>query len=200
MDHGYILNERKYSWGLSMRITVLLAVCTAVCCTATINSALSQLQGGAAAPFTLEITTRIEGTHYGHWDFANATGTMVTSDPMVEVAIRKVNTSGGPIIRRPQHDGWYGYTCEVRDEDGNLLPPKPPNQPNGAIGIEGHTRRGAPEMQPREADIVAMNIGMYFDLSKPGTYTIQVFQHVSNDPNSRVVQSNAIKVEVLAPK
>lgn len=183
-----------------MRITVMLAVCTAVCYTAPTNSALSQQQRGGAAPFTLEITARIEGTHYGHWDFANVTGTMVTSDPMVELAIRKVNTSGGAIIRRPQLDGWYGYTYEVRDADGNLLPPKPPNEPNGAIGIEGHTRQGGPEMQPGEVDIVAMNISMDFDLSKPGIYTIQVSQHVSHDPNSRVVQSNAIKVEVLAPK
>lgn len=183
-----------------MRIPVILAVFMVASYTATIPSTLPQQQGGAPAPFTLEITASIEGTHYGHWDFANAARTVVTSDPMVEVAIRKIDTSGAPIIRRPQYDGWYGYTFEVRDENGNLLPPKPPNLSNGAIAVQGHNRRGAPEMQPGEADVVATNIGMYYDLSKPGVYLIQVSQHVSNDPNSRVVKSNVLNVQVLASK
>ena len=36
-----------------------------------------------------------------------------------------------------------------------------------------------------------------FDMSKPSIYTVQVGQHISNDPNSPEVESNIITITVL---
>jgi len=36
-----------------------------------------------------------------------------------------------------------------------------------------------------------------FDMSQPGSYTVQVGQHISNDPNSPEVESNVITITVL---
>lgn len=52
-------------------------------------------------------------------------------------------------------------------------------------------------LQPSESNIDRGDVSQAFDMSKPGTYTIQLSQHVANDPKSDVVKSNIVTITVL---
>ena len=52
-------------------------------------------------------------------------------------------------------------------------------------------------LQPGESNIDRDDVSQAFDMSNPGTSTIQLWQHVANDPKSDVVGSNIITVTVL---
>lgn len=52
-------------------------------------------------------------------------------------------------------------------------------------------------LEPGETSLVSAPLGDWFDLSRPGKYTVQVSEHVSNDPASEVIKSNIIKITVL---
>jgi hypothetical protein len=52
-------------------------------------------------------------------------------------------------------------------------------------------------LRPGESKIDYAQVSDWYDMTKPGTYTIQVSAHVTNDPKSDVVKSNIITVTVL---
>lgn len=52
-------------------------------------------------------------------------------------------------------------------------------------------------LQPGEYNIDRDNVSEAFDMSNPGKYTIQLWQHVAKDPKSDVVKSNIFTFTVL---
>lgn len=179
-----------------MRIihTLSLLVVSGILCT---GSAISQQSGSANSPFTLEITVNhMEGDSL-HWDFANTTQKDLKAGSLVEVRVRKANRSDHDLPKSPADGGPYPYKFEIRDNQGNLLEPKVPHGwiKSGGPGL----LRGSKDMflQPGESEESSAQVSNWYDMSKPGIYTIQVLQHISNDPTSAVVQSNVIKIRVL---
>ena len=182
-----------------MRLRHLLGLVAAMCCTVLMTLAASQQLNGASAPFTLQITANPNDRVVGSWDFASTSVKTVKSGTAVEVGIRKINQTGSAIARRPQNGGAYGYHYDVRDSNGTLLSAKPRGDQRGWIKSGGPgLLRGSKEMvlEPGAKDVVSVNLSRFYDFSKPGTYTIQVSQHVSNDPNSAIVKSNIIDLTI----
>jgi hypothetical protein len=88
----------------------------------------------------------------------------------------------------------FGDEYEVRDSNGNLLPKRPINHPE--IGATGH---GWPEriVDPGQStDITGDRITGVYDLSQPGSYTIQLLRSTSADAKDSAVRSNKITVTV----
>jgi hypothetical protein len=119
---------------------------------------------------------------------------VVKNSSSITIRIRKTNITNHEINKRNEPEIIY----DIRDSDGN----KP--EPNKGYHYQGHNVAmliGTKDMvlQPGEIREDDADIGSWVDMSKPGTYTIQVSEHVSDDPNSDVVKSNIIKITVLAP-
>jgi hypothetical protein len=167
--------------------------------TASGQSEFSKQTVAADPPFKLEITANLEKGHSENWDFANSAQTVVKASSMIVVAIRKTNISNYEIDKSTHAEGFYGYYYDVRDSRGNLVGPRKPNE----VKLKGDGRGGHligtkdNVLQPGESMIGRERVDDGYDLGKPGTYTIQISQHVSNDPASEVVKSNIITVTVL---
>jgi hypothetical protein len=152
-------------------------------------------------PFKLEITANLDNGHSNVWDFANSAQTVVKAGSMIVVAVRKTNISDHEIDKGSCVGDASGYRCgghyDVWDSRGNLADPKKPRMsfigggPGHLIGTKDNV------LQPGESNIDRGNVSEAFDISKPGTYTIQLWQHVANDPRSDEVRSNIITVTVL---
>jgi hypothetical protein len=115
----------------------------------------------------------------------------------VTLRIKKTNTSDHEITKWPQTGEPFGDHIEVRDSSGALVGPRKSSGP--AIFWGGEARlSGTKDMvlQPGESKIDFARVGSWFDLRKPGTYTIQVSQHVSSDPDSAVVKSNKVTITI----
>jgi hypothetical protein len=153
----------------------------------------------APPPFKLEITANLDKAHTEIWDFANCGQTVVNFGSMVVVAVRKTNITDHEIPKRTHAGESYGYRYEVHDSAGNLLHHKNPNEVKMIGGDEGghELQNRDVVLQPGESKIDHDRISDGYDMSQPGTYTIQVSAHTSNDPKSEVVKSNIITVTVL---
>jgi hypothetical protein len=176
--------------------SLLLLACVVL--TASSRAAFSQQTGGTNAPFTLEITpNHIEGQS-DEWDFANSTEGTVKVGQMIVIGIRKTNNSNHEVFK----EFWSLGTIDVRDSNGNLVGTKLDNpdlvRPSGGRAHTAGTKDNV--LQPGEIDVtqdVLFDGREGQDMSKPGTYTVQLLEHISNDPASEIVKSNTITITVL---
>lgn len=153
-------------------------------------------------PFKLDITANLDKDHSELWDFAGTAVTIVKAGSIVVVAVRKTNISDHEINKGScVGNDASGYHCggyfEVRDSRGNLVRPREPRLmlkgggPGHLIGTKDNV------LQPGESNIDRDHVSEAFDMSKPGTYTIQLRQNIGKDLNSDVVRSNIITVKVI---
>jgi hypothetical protein len=120
------------------------------------------------------------------------------------LSIHKTNTSDHEIIKLSDAAGASGYMYDVRDSSGNIVEYKKHNNmiDGKMMTSDGENRiTGTKDMvlQPGESKVNFEPLGSWYEIDKPGTYTIQVSEHVSNDPASDVVKSNKITITVLPP-
>ena len=146
-------------------------------------------------PFTLTISYNQQNPN-----IENTANQIVKGDLWVSLRIRKTNITDHEIIKRSDAGGSFGYDYDVRDSNGNLVGPKQSNNVETISGGEERLR-GTKDMvlQPGESKIDYVPLASWFDMSKPGIYTIQVSAHITNDPASDVVKSNIITITVMAP-
>jgi hypothetical protein len=153
-------------------------------------------------PFKLNLTANLDKNHSNLWDFAGSAETIVKAGSMVVVAVRKTNISDHEIDKSScVGDDASGYHCggyyEVRDSRGNLVRPRKSGLilvgggPGHLIGTKDNV------LQPGESNINHGPVSEAFDMSKLGTYTIQLRQNIGTDPKSDVVRSNIITVKVI---
>lgn len=146
-------------------------------------------------PFRLEITANGDRNHSTEWDFVNNAETAVKSGSIIEIAIRKTNLGNREISK------WalLGQTIDVHDSSGNLLAPRPREEQRATRGGGGQGMlRGSKDMflQPGESSVHPSRLSDGYDLSQPGTYTVQISEHISSDPTSDLVRSNVITILV----
>ncbi len=170
-------------------------------CVALTGVAVSQQGEETTLPFTIEITDNLEAGHSNQWDFANSGETTVKAGSMVVVRVRKTSRSDHEIARVAANGSPYGYEYEVHNSNGQLLERKTLKNSRGWI-LDGGPGivRGSKDMvlQPGETQTATAIISDWFDLSQPGTYSIQLLQHVSSLPQSPVVKSNTIEIRVVS--
>lgn len=167
---------------------------------ATIATTVAFAQTDAAVvPFSLEISATWKPGYVGVWDFTNTAEKVVKAGSGVVIGIRKINRTDHEIARLTETGGPYGYVYDVRDRDGNPVRTKSPYD-RGWIRSGGPGRvRGSKDMvlEPGEGYVSSAPISNWYDLSQPGKYTIQVSEHVSDDPRSDVIRSNVITVDIV---
>lgn len=147
----------------------------------------------AEPPFKLEI-----GFDLGHPRTGAPHEHSVVSGTAMSLGIRKTNITDHPIMKRSQTGGSYGYDFEVRDSNGNRVGPRYPNKHTYYAGGAGDIVLGTKDMvlQPGESVVDIIPLASWFDIRKPGDYTVQASAHVSDDPKSDVVKSNIITITV----
>jgi hypothetical protein len=198
-----LLNRRKPLIGDAMKfIQAFLMLCASLSLTAFGQSELSLQSTAPKPPFKLEITANLDNEHSYVWDFANNAQTVVKAGSMIVVAVRKTNISDHEIAKGScVGDDASGYRCgghyDVRDSRGKLVEPRKPRMmfKGGGSGHLIGTKDNV--LQPSESNIERGGVSEAFDMSKPGTYTIQLSQHVANDPKSDEVKSNIVTITVL---
>lgn len=185
-----------------MKKTYVLLMFLCASAAASSQSATPSHVGGTGLPFTIEITANLDTNHPNEWDFANRAETTVKAGSMVVVAIRKTNISDHEIAKQSE----TGLRYDVRDGNGNLIENKKSDKADGMgqaiLGGGEATLIGAKDtvLKPGESKVVAARMSdVYEEIVQPGTYTIQVSEHVSDDPASEVVRSNKITITVLPP-
>jgi hypothetical protein len=110
--------------------------------------------------------------------------------------IRKTSIANHPIPRLAPENGAFGCKWDVRDSKGNPAPPHKTSDEWVHGGGPGLTNGpGDTQLQASESTTCYAPVSSWFDLA-PGTYTIQISQHVSMDPNSPVVKSNKLTVTI----
>jgi hypothetical protein len=156
------------------------------------QSAAFQQNRQIRSPFTLEITANLDRDHSNRWDFANSAESTVRAGSTIVVAIRKTNTSDQDISRW----GVTGQVIEVRDSNGNFVSHRQSDSMQGSVRA---MRAGTndPVLKPGESDVRRGRLSEGYDMSQPGTYTVQISEHISDDPGSNIVKSNIIAVTVL---
>jgi hypothetical protein len=144
-------------------------------------------------PFTLTISA--SPTNPALEDLADQ-GVKVGATVMLR--IRKTNVSDREIVKWPATGGPFGDSFEVRDGSGNLVEHRKSNKVGTSGGGEGRLK-GTKDvvLQPGESKVDLAPISDWYDMSTPGTYTVQVSGHITDDPKSDVVKSNIIKITVL---
>lgn len=150
-------------------------------------------------PFTLTISYNQEDPN-----FETTSDKFVKAGSWVGFRIRKTNISNYEIIKLSDAVGAAGYMYDVRDSSGNPVKFKKHNNLiNGKMLTSSGENRiiGTKDMvlQPGESKMNFEPLDSWYEIDVPGTYTIQVSEHVSNDPASEVVKSNIIKITVLPP-
>jgi hypothetical protein len=148
-------------------------------------------------PFTLEITPNRQPGKSFLWDFKQASAIVVRAGAIVEVAVRKRNISDHEIPKILTTS--EPFTWIVRNARGDTIPPRTAVSRDGWIRSGGPSfRRGTKDLylEPSESFLIVGRMSGY-DMSLPGTYTVQVAQHVSERQNSPVIQSNIVTVTVL---
>lgn len=175
-----------------MKIVYVLLL-LGVSLTVSAQSDLSKQNVAVNQPFTLTISCNPQNPNDEH-----TPDQVVVSAVASSFRIRKTNTSDHEIIKKTRSSRGYGYDYEVRNSNGKLVGPKHPNEIIVVSDVKGGMGSCAKcnVLQPGESIIELLPLGG-FDMSKPGTYTIQVSAHITNDPNSDVVKSNIITVTVL---
>jgi len=179
-----------------MKIAYLMLLAACACVRAPSPPPTSGQTGDAKSPFTLTISANPSNPA-----LEDTSNQVVTAD-LPSLRIRKTNISDHEIIK------WSlavtsrgGYIYEVRDSGGNLIAPRKSNSV-ASLGGGEERLRGTKDMvlQPGESKIDIVPLGSWYDLSRPGKYTIQVSSHITNDPNSEVVKSNIVAVTLLSAK
>ena len=139
----------------------------------------------ARPPFTLTISAnQTNETMEDTFD-----QTVKIASPLV-LRIRKTNISDHDIPKWTEL--WFQF--DVRDSSGKPAETIKPHEQylsGGEDMIVGEKGLG-----PGEGKILFEHLSGY-KLDKPGAYTIQVSEHVSNDPASAVVKSNIITITVI---
>jgi len=130
------------------------------------------------APFTLTISAE----------------SVVKAGSQVALKVRLTNTSNRPMNTSSQYIGGVhsGYLYDVRDGAGNLIEKKAHKESDEPI--MGSLRLG--KLKPSESRDEGTLVSDVYDMSRPGTYTIQLSLPISNDPKDGVVKSNPITVTV----
>jgi len=158
------------------------------------QSELSKQIVAADPPFALTISYNQQNP-----SMEKTADQVVKNGQWVSFRIRKTNISNYEIAKTSHVGGSYGYDFEVRDGSGNLVGPKKPNE----VKLKGDDRGAAASgtkdavLQPGESKIDFVPLGRWFNMSAPGTYTIQAMAHTTDDPNSDVVKSNILTITVL---
>ena len=149
----------------------------------------------ANPPFTLTISYNQQNPN-----LETVSGHVVRAGAWVAFRIRKTNITDHEIIKLSDAPGAFGYMYDVRDGSGNVVEFK--KHEGLMMTSDGENRiSGTKDMvlQPGESKSNFESLESLYEIDKPGTYTIQVSEHVSNDPASEVVKSNIITVTVVAP-
>ncbi len=178
-----------------MRIFYAFLMLAGTFATAFSQSAALKETGDSKPPFTLTISANPTNPA-----LEDAADQAVKSGSPVMLRIRKTNISDREIVKWPKTGGPFGDSFEVRDSSGNLAELRKSNEVATKTGGEVRIR-GTKDMvlQPGESKIDYAQVSDWYDMSQPGTYTIQVSAHITNDPKSDVVKSNIITVAVLPP-
>jgi len=166
------------------------------------QSAITQASVANNPPFKLEITANLDKLHSNRWEFENKAQTTVEAGSSIVVAVRKTNISDHEIDKGSCVSEATGDHCgghyDVRDSHGERVEPNKPAMSLIGDGRGGHLIGTKDNLlQSGESNISRDNVSQAFDLSKPGTYTIQLSQHVARGSESDVVRSNIITVTVL---
>ena len=172
-----------------------MTIACALLLLATTSAAPGQAANGSLTfDYTLEITANRQPGNSSQWDFSNRAVIAVRTGAVVDLAVRKVNTSHQEILKFP-----VPYDWAIRNAGGDRLSPCRQESRDGWIRFGGPgILRGTNDvfLEPGESLIRVSTLGGCY-VSQPGTYTVQVSQHTSSDPNSPEIQSNVITISVL---
>jgi hypothetical protein len=162
------------------------------------QSDLSKQPHAVNPPFKLEITANLEKEHSNVWDFVNSAETTVTDGSMVVIAIRKTNISDHEIGKSTYAGSHSSYYIDVHDSNGNPVGLRKPNEVKVRRDDHGGHLLGAKDnvLRPGESMIDRDRVDKWLNMSAPGTYTVQVSEHISNDSASDVVKSNTTAVRL----
>ena len=119
-------------------------------------------------------------------------GTMFNSGEPIPVHLALQNTSGSDIVvtrHRGHRKETRDYRIEIRDSDGQLVPPTP--LPLDMIIIGGTSGQ---TIKNKETAKDVIDITKHFDIKRPGSYTIQFGK--SDPVSGRIVQSNKIFITI----
>ncbi|MGA9670806.1 MAG: hypothetical protein WBQ94_16465 [Terracidiphilus sp.] len=180
-----------------MKITYALLLLAGASIPASGQSEFSKQTVAVDPPFTLTISYNQQNPNV-----ESAADQIVESGRWVAFRVRKTNISDREIVKMSHAGGSYGYYFEVRDSTGNLVGPRKPNEVKLKGDDRGAAASGTKDMvlQPGESKFDFLPLYSWFDMSAPGTYTIQALAHIADDPKSDVVKSNIITITVVAPK
>jgi hypothetical protein len=179
-----------------MKIIYAFVLLAGVSIAASGQSEFSKQTVAVNPPFTLTISynqlnpnkesTADQVVESGHW---------------VAFRIRKTNISDHEIMKMSHTGGAYGYDFDVRDGSSNLVGPRKPKEAKLQGDDRGAVASGTKNMmlQPGESKFDFIPLGSWFDMSAPGTYTIQASAHITDDPKSDVVRSNIFTITVVGP-
>jgi hypothetical protein len=176
-----------------MKIIYVLFLLASASVIGTSQSAPTSQGEQASSPFTLTISYNQQNPN-----LETVSGQVVRAGSWVGFRIRKTNVTDHEIIKLSDAPGASGYMYEVRDASGNLVELK--KHKDLIMTSDGENRvQGTKDMvlQPGESKINFESLESLYELDKPGSYTIQVSEHISNDPLSDVVKSNIITITVL---
>ncbi len=173
-----------------MKFESSFALCLAILFAATASRpAFSQEAANAKAPFTLTITGNLKPGDSLHFDFANASQIVRTAGAMVVIAVRKADISDHEITKITRFGNAVGCEFDVRDGSGDPVRQIQPKNEGGSFVM--HVGKES-MLQPGESDVSSVRLDESFDLSQPGTYTIQAWAHAWDDPKSPIVRSNTL--------
>jgi hypothetical protein len=133
-------------------------------------------QNQSSEPFTLTIST--------------AQSEVKSGTPVV-LRVVQTNTSDQALDVSTAYERGLnaGYDYDVRKSDGKQLTPK---EHKGPLSLNMIRRL----LQPNSSLQDQTNLSRGFDMTEPGTYSIRVSRHISDDPKSRSIASNTITVTV----
>lgn len=125
----------------------------------------------------------------------NTSKQTVKAGSAVSIQILMTNTGSHEVdcTSTPKDDLDRAYQYDVRDSSGQTVAAVERNVPEESNGGWGRPR----SIKPGETcEAFGEFISNSYDLSKPGTYSIQVSRRISSDPKDGVVKSNIITITV----
>jgi len=177
-----------------MKTLIVCALClTTVSLPGAFPPPLVQEAADAQAPFTLQITGNLVPEHTQYWDFANPGPITKTTKSIVVIAVQKTNISGREIPKISKWGNYYvGCEYDIRDSSGRPVKELPPRTAGSGF-LNGHdVREPEPVLRPGESDVSPEALAERYDLSHPGTYTIQAWARAWDDPHAPIVKSNTL--------
>ena len=157
----------------------------------------AQEAANAQAPFTLTISGNLKAGDRWHWDFANESETVRKVGEIVVIAVQKTNVSNHEIPKISKWGNYFvGEQFDVRDSSGGSVRQVPPKDLGGSYFGARRLGEKDPVLEPGGADVSTVRLDDRFDLSQPGTYTIQAWAHAWDDPKSPIVRSNTLTLVI----